>query len=43
MVVNIRDLVSSLAQRLLDSRIPVGFDQVLEILAVGRSRIGNIC
>lgn len=38
----IRDLVCSMAQRLLDSIVPVGLDQVLEILAVGRSRVGDI-
>lgn len=39
----IRDLVCSVAQRFLDSGIPVGFDQVLEIPTVSRSRVGNIC
>lgn len=38
----IRDLFCCMAQRLLDSVVPVGLDQVLEILAIGRGRVGNI-
>jgi hypothetical protein len=39
----LRDRVRSLAQRLLNTAIPVGLDQVLEIPAVGRSGVRNVC
>lgn len=32
-----------MAQRLLNTAIPVGLDQVLEIPAVGRSGVRNVC
>ena len=37
------DAVGSLSKGFLHSAVPVGLDKVLQIAAIGRTGIGNIC